>query len=118
MDPISVSHIQQGVKIPWASQLWVDSIIILGIVAMVGGGLKDGVKVDRIDTQIQQVIEMIDDAPQISTLEIPVGRRRTPGVHIGRIIRRIAVCETIWEDLVEDSVVDPGGNRHGIRVWV
>ena len=52
----------------------VDGVVVLGIVLMVGGGGEDGGEPDALDSQaltrvdiaVVEVVEAVDDAPQVS----------------------------------------------------
>ena len=50
----------------------VDLLIVRRIVAMVGGGLKNGAEIETRDTQSGQVVQVSGDASQRAAKEIPV----------------------------------------------
>src|SRR5688572_15934473 len=47
------------------AKVWVDLVVILGVVGVIGGRVEDRVEIDRIDTQRLQVIQIL-----IHTLEV------------------------------------------------
>ena len=85
---VAVCQIKQGVKVAHIAQPGIDLVVVDGVVAVVGGGVEDGVEVESVDTQVEQVIEMLDDALQIAALEAPLRGRRAPGLDVGRVVTR------------------------------
>ncbi len=119
---VTVRQVEQGVKISHTAQLGVDLVVIRGIVAVVGGGVKNGVEVDRVHPQVEDVVEALDDTPQVAALKSPGGWGRAPGLEVRRVVGGIAVGEAVGEDLVEDGILYPGGDAHEdlkvFKVWV
>ena len=52
------------------SEMRIHIIIVLYIIFMIGGGYEDGVQINGIHAQILQVIQLVDNALQISSIEI------------------------------------------------
>ena len=53
------------------SEMRIHIIIVLYIIFMIGGGYEDGVQINGIHAQILQVIQLVDNALQISSVEVP-----------------------------------------------
>jgi hypothetical protein len=53
---------------------------------------------------------MLDDADEVAAhISVP-GRGRPPGLQIAGLGDTFGSGETVWEDLIEDGVFDPGGS--------
>jgi hypothetical protein len=76
--------------------------------------LEDGIQVNGGDAQVEQVIEFLDDAAQIAALEVVNGGRRAPGLDVDRVVGWVAVGEAVGENLVEDGVLYPVRDSHGV----
>ena len=113
----------------------VDAHVIGGVVAMVGGRLKNGVQIDGCDAQVLQVIQSINQALQVTAVEIfTVGA--SAGIRTARVadgfvpirgqgavhgatglaveeragwlvVGLIAIAEAVGEDLVDHRVLYP-----------
>ena len=101
----------------------IDVIIVLYIILMVGRRHKKRVKIDYLDAEILQVIQLIHDSLKISPVEvsdihrsrnlIPVTDLRTwrPDIDILavlHIVRRISIIKAVHKDLIHHSPFRPG----------
>ena len=99
--------------------------VILAVIFMAGRGDKNRVQVQNLDTQVLQVIEFIDDSLEVAAVEaaeIRIGRQSIPIRHmlgmadgivilvVHNIIGRIAVEETVRENLILYGTLGPGGH--------
>ena len=108
-----------------AAKMRVDVLVVGHVVLVVRLGGEDRVEIQRGDAQLLDIIQLLRNALQVAAVEDQreggvVRRQRAPGeglralaavfVLVGlRIVRRIAVGETVGEDLVEDGFVQPAG---------
>src|SRR5688500_2104181 len=69
-----VGMFDQILPILLRAKVWVDFVVILGIVGVVGGRVEDGVEVDRIDTQRLQIIQILIHTLEITTHVIAPAR--------------------------------------------
>ena len=98
-------------------------IIVLNVVFVIGGRHKDGIQIEHIHAQLFQVIQFAHDARQITAVKgahvhglrpcIPVlhlfGVASDVGVlPIQHVVGRVAVAETIHENLIHDCALGPG----------
>ncbi len=132
--PHAVRLPAEGPKILFRTQQRVDGLVVCGVVAVVGGGFKDGVQVQGGDPQRGQVGEFGGDAPQSAAEKVPVSdlalRIRLPVRKILPVLVNIAVpdqagdlcgvlrqtAESIWKNLVCHAGAEPGG-RGGIFIY-
>ena len=89
---------------------------------MIGGRSKNRVQIKRVDSQILQIIQVIDHAVQVSTLKTLLGRRAAPGfeANAARVWCARAASKTVGKDLVKDGMFYPGGclNKHRFSIEV
>ena len=121
--PLSV-----GKQIPFItdnlSNMGINIIIILNIVFVVGRGDKQRIKINHLNSQILQVVHLIQHTLQVSAVELTdihlcgitspvlyaVYRFSDVAIFIGQhIIGRISITETIRIDLVHDRSLGPVG---------
>src|SRR5437660_1279515 len=86
----------------------VHSEVIDDVVLMAAGALEDRRKVKRGDAE---VAEFVENALQVATHEVADRWRRAPRLGVEGVIRRIAIIEALWKNLVENRVTDPRGCR-------
>ena len=84
---------------------------------MVGRGEENGVEIEGVHAEIEEVIEFLDDAAQVAAHEIIEGRFCAPFRDVGGIIAWVGVGETVGENLVEDCVLYPVGDGHYEPRW-
>ena len=110
-DAAGVDCVQHLAKRLVPAQDGIHLVVVVGVVAVVGRRLKDGVEVDSGDPQFLQIAQSLSHAQQIAPFEA-VGRRRTvPRLQVRRLGNPLTAGKAIGKDLVEDSVFDPvGGN--------
>ena len=75
--------VDQRVKGRIAAQDRIDPVKIMGVIAVVGGALKDRVEIQRVDPQILEIVQLFDDPQQIAALEPIVGGFGGPWLQIG-----------------------------------
>ena len=120
--PAVVGRVEQLAQRVVAAEQRIDREVVVGVVAVVRGRLEDRGQVERVDPEVLEVVEVLDDAEQVAALEAVVGRRRVPRLERTRLVDALARREPVGEDLVEDRVADPGrrvdassSRRHGRR---
>ncbi len=101
-----------------AAQQRIHLVVVVRVVAVVGGGLEDGVEVDRGDPQVAQPVELLDHPHQVTALVAVPGGRSVPLLQIGGLVNPARSREAIGKDLIEDGVGNPGrrpieGSCHG-----
>ncbi len=79
-----VGGVQQLAQRGVAAQQRVDRHVVVGVIAMVRGRREDRRQVQRVDAEIGQVVEMLDDPEQVAALEPVVGRWRRPTARAAR----------------------------------
>src|SRR5690554_5565763 len=87
--------------------------VVVRVVAVVGARREDRVQVDRVAPEVLDVRKAFDNAGKVPAEEVLSGRRGAPRFDTRRIVRGVTVAEPVGEDLVEDRVVYPVGDRHG-----
>ena len=65
-----------------AAEHRVDLLVVVGVVAVVRGRLEDRREVDGVDAEVDQVVELLDDADQVAPLIAVVGRGGAPVVEV------------------------------------
>ena len=103
-----VGRIQQLAQRVVATQQGIHREVVVGVIAMVGGGREDGRQVDRRDAQVIQVRQVLGDAEQVAALEAVRRRRAVPWFELPGLDDPLGRREPVREDLVEDGVADPG----------
>ena len=117
----------QGPEVLLRPQHGVDPGVVRRVVAVVGGGLKDGAEVQRGDAQIRKIRELGGDARQGPAEKVPVAdlavrvrpplRRVRPvlvdgaAAHHADGVREGQAAETVWENLVGNAFAKPVGRR-------
>ena len=111
-----------GRVVHYFAKVGVDVAVILRVVLVVGGRDEDRIEVDRVDPQLVEVIELVDDALQVSAVVLArvITRWRTVpvvdvhdlsavvGVLAGHdVVARVAVAEPVREDLVHHRALGP-----------
>ena len=110
--PSSMDGLDQRIEIGLRPEARIDPVVVDRVVAVVGAGVEDRVEVKRGRPQILQIVKPLEDPPQVAALKAPQSWWSAPRIHIGRIVRRVAVGESIGEDLIEDGVLHPFGYGH------
>ena len=70
--------IQQLTKGRVAAQQRVDQQVVVGVIPMVRRRREDGIQAEGVDPQVDEVVEVLDDAQQVATLEAVSRRRVSP----------------------------------------
>ena len=109
--PALVGFFQQALKGGRAAQQRIHLKVIVGVVAVIGRGLKHRGKVKRVDAQVLQVIQVFTHPQQVAAFEPPGGGRRVPGFQVVGFGQGRAVSEAVRKDLVKNGVMHPGGCR-------
>ena len=116
LDPPGVGPVDQPAERRVAAEHRVDPVVIVGVVAVVGGRLEDRREVDRVDAEVGQVVEVFQDAEQVAPL-VAVGVGGSPQAsRWAGLGTRQAAREAVGEDLVEDRVADPVGRLGSVTV--
>ena len=86
-----------------AAQHRIDLVVIVRVIAMVARRLEDRRQVDRVDPQVHQMIQVLDNPPQITAVIALLRGRRVPRetVSSGFLATRRSCCartdrEKIW----------------------
>jgi len=116
-DVARVSGVEHLVKSRVAAEDWVYAIVVVRVVAMIGGGLENRREVDSRDAKFLQVIQVLHDAQQVAPLE-PINRwPRVPCFEVVWFCNTCGAGKAIREYLVENCVFDPIGNLfHSLSV--
>ena len=115
----------KGLEVLLRAQHGVDGPVVRRVVAVVGGGLKDGAEIQRGDAQRRQIVQLGGDARQRAAEEIPVANLAVrigpplwdiipvfvdPAVSNQALrIRHFQTAESIWENLVSNAGTEPLG---------
>ena len=91
----------------------IDREVVVGMVAVVGGGGEDRCEVERVDAKLNQLIETVGQADQVAALEAMGGGRRAPRLQRPGLGHGRTSGEAIWKDLVEHGVLHPAGCING-----
>ncbi len=106
----------EGVEIVQGAEFIVNAVIIYRVVAVVGRREKDRVEVNGIYAQVEQIIQALADALQVTAVKTARGGAAVPGLDDRGIVGGVSIVKTIGENLVENRVRDPGGDGHGSSV--
>jgi len=114
-DAAAVRLVQQAAQGGIPAEDGIDLQVVVGMVAVVGGGLEDRRKVNGIDAQVLQVIQLFQHADQVAALESVAGGRGVPGFQVGWLgdLRIPGGCKPVREDLVKNSMMNPFGGGKG-----
>ena len=86
----------------------VDLQVIDRIVLMVGRSFKNRAEIDAVDTQVLQIIKVIDDPLQVAAEEVLAAWIcRTPSQRAFRIVARIPIGKTFRKNLIPNRFFDP-----------
>src|SRR5262249_18408877 len=107
----AAQELPEGVEV---AEPVVDPRVVDGVITMTRDRFEDRGQVDRRGAQVADVVEMVDDAAQVATGEHRSGRLAAPRADAFGVQGGVAVGKPVREDLVEDGIADPGGNR---RLW-
>jgi hypothetical protein len=69
--------------------------------------MEDGVEIDGINPKVEKIIHFLDNATQVTALEVPDGWFFTPFLYIRGIIRGVAIGESIRKYLIKNGILDP-----------
>ena len=121
--PPPVGVAAQSAKILLRAQHRVNGPVVSGVVAVVGGGFKNGCKIQGGHAQLLQIVQLADDARQVAAEEIAAAhlssvirqkvRRVGPAFvdtsvpHHARRVRDAAAAEAVREDLIADAPAEP-----------
>ena len=110
-----VGDVEQLAKGTVPAQQRIDMEVVVRVVAMVRRRLEDRREIDRRDTELVEVVEVLDHAQQVAALEAMVGRWCVPRLERPRLRHARTRGEPVGEDLVEDGIADPVRrlDRHG-----
>ena len=82
-------------------------MIVVRMIAMIRGRLKDGAEIQRVHPEIREIIEVVDHAQQIAALEAVRGRWGLPRLQVGWLLDTAAGGKTIGKDVIEHGLLDP-----------
>ena len=115
--------VAQGAEVLLAAQQRVDGAVVRRVVAVVAGGLENGVQVQGGHAQPAQIVQLLRDARQRAAEEVPVGdlavdlrqenRPVAPALvepapsHHGGHVRHGHPTEPVGEDLIGDALAEP-----------
>ncbi len=120
----------EGAEVLLVAEERVDRFVVGGIIAVVGGGLKDRVEVERGDMERGEVVELFRDAGEVAAEEVlavvaalvgAAERRFVPALveraAADQAIHAAQLCaiKAVGEDLVGDAAAEPVG-RFGAPV--
>ena len=124
----------QALEVVVAAEGRIDALVVAGVVLVIAGGLEDRRQVQRVDAQLAQVIELVDEAGEVAAEEVVVVDRvravaaarlvravqparmaldavvLVPGLADLRIVGAVAVAEALGEDVVVDEVAREAGD--------
>ena len=104
LHPAVMCFLYQFLKILLCSKGRIDFIIINGIVLMAGIRFEAGRHIYNINSQILNMIQMIDNSSEV-TMQI-IHRRN--GCFIPKLfVYRLGCCKTGWKDLIHDLICCP-----------
>src|SRR5688572_8756353 len=105
-----MGFIQQLPERHIASQQRVYLKIIIGVVAVIGGGGKDGVEIEGVDAQLLEIIQLIHDPVEVSPLKPLLLRWAAPGFKLksSRMPSPGAPGKTVRKNLIKDGIFCPG----------
>ena len=112
-DAALVGGIEQRPQRVVTAEERIDREIIGRVVAMVRCRGKDGVQVEPVDPEIDEIVEPLDDPVQVPALEAGMGRRSGPVLERAGRRNPPAPGEAVGKDLVEDRVGDPDWHVDG-----
>ncbi|MNC24734.1 hypothetical protein D3C75_727990 [compost metagenome] len=92
------------------TEMGIDLFIIHNIVFMIGRRHEQRGKVNGIDSEFLQIIQMVQHALQISAKKIIQLRRSAPRLCPLRVIRRVAIGEPLRHNLVKHRILGPVGH--------
>ena len=108
-----MGFIQKGAEGSVATQKRVYLIVVMGVVAVIGSGLKNRIKVDGVNSEVFQIVELFIDTQQIAAFKAFWRWGRIPGFKITRLGDVRAPGKTVRKNLVENSFFYPIGRRRG-----
>ena len=85
----------------------VNLVIVVRVIAMIRGRLKDGAEIQRVNAKVREIVEVVDHAQQIAALEAVRGRRGLPGLQVGWLLDATAGGKPIGKDVIEHRILDP-----------
>ena len=103
----------------------IDIVVVLNVIFVVGGRDKQGIEVNDLHSQILEIVQLLHDALQVTSVEAPhVHGRRVfiPVLHmfhrfsdidvlsVFHIVGWISIAETVHKDLVHDRALGPVGS--------
>lgn len=95
-----------------------DLIVIMGVIAVITGGLKNWGEINGINSQILEIIQLFNNAPQVATFVALQPWHFFPGFpgYCSQefMMGLLAVGKAIGKDLVKNRIFDPirGANFH------
>ena len=81
------------------AQYRINLIIVVRVIAMIRGRLKDGAERQCVNAEVCEIVEVFEHAQQIAALEAMRGRRGLPGLQSGRLLDADAGGKTIGKDV-------------------
>ena len=106
-NPACVAGIHEFTERRFIAEMRIDDPVVRRLIFVIGIRSEDGIQVERIDAEGGDVVEVLEDATQVSPEIIPRRRLPSPFLRPRRIVRYVAVREPLGENLVEDRVLDP-----------
>jgi hypothetical protein len=109
-----VRFVDEFAKRDIAPQQRVDTHVIVGVIAMVGGRRKDGGEVQGRDAQLFEIVELVDHAIQIAPLKSIVRGWAAPLLKLEprQVLGARTTRKTIGKNLIKHRVLDPVGRMH------
>ena len=86
----------------------IDVEVVIRVIAMVRCARKDRAEVERGDAELLQFAKSLGDAAEIAPLEAVARWCGIPRFEWTGRLRARRSCESVGEDLIEDSVAHPG----------
>jgi hypothetical protein len=92
--------------------------IIIGVIAVIGGGGKNGVEIEGIDAQLLEIIQLVHDSMEVSSLKSLFLGRAAPGLKLkpSRMSGSGTPGKTVWKNLIKDGIFCPGRGIYSHRL--
>src|SRR5215203_498958 len=79
----------------------------MGVIAVIAGGLENGIEVECGDAEVSEVVEVFDDSEEVAALVAVGGGIAVPSLQPAGFREAVALGEAVGEDLIEDCVPHP-----------
>ena len=94
-----------------STQQRVDQVVVVGVVAVIGSGLENGIEVNGSYAEVSEIIEFFQNAHQVAAFKAVNGGKTVPAFKLAWFGDLAAPGKAVRENLIKNRIFNPIGVR-------